>query len=109
MSCIGTCRCGDVGENRGSSLVCYLIISTKAGDDVTVLGDEQKVVHVLQGLVANAVTAAVSTFSFARVVRALFGAALHLRLNQHTTASSSIDHCERVRAHGSPTTCGFLR
>lgn len=39
-------------------------------------------VHVLQGLVAHALTAAISAFGFARAVRTLLQAALHLPAKQ---------------------------
>lgn len=57
----------------------YLIISTEASDDVTGFRDKQKVVHALQGHVADAVTATVSALGLARVVRTLLRAAFDLR------------------------------
>ena len=57
----------------------YLIISTEASDDVTGLRDKQKVVHALQGHVADAVTATVSALGLARVVRTLLRTAFNLR------------------------------
>lgn len=66
----------------------YLIIPAEASDDVTGLGDEQKVVHVLQGLVADAVTPAVPALRLARVVRTLLRAALHLGAKQQQPARS---------------------
>lgn len=56
----------------------HLVIPAETGDNVSGLGDEQEVVHALQGL-ADAVAAAVAAFGLARVVRCLLRATLHLQ------------------------------
>lgn len=83
----------------------YLIISTEAGDDVTGFRDKQKMVHVLQGYVADTVTAAVSALGLARVVRTLLRAALNLRTEeqQRLPRPLTIWHCLTkilARIHG---------
>lgn len=52
------------------------------------LGDEQEVVHALQGL-ADAVAAAVAALGLARVVRRLLRATLHLQQRHHSVPKSA--------------------
>ena len=72
----------------------YLIISTEASNDVTGFRDKQKVVHALQGHVADAVTATVSALGLARVVRTVLRTAFNLRGGKETTTGAfTIWHC----------------
>lgn len=62
----------------------YLIISAETGDNVAGLGDEQKVVHTLQGL-TDAMTTAIAALGLTRIVWGLSRAAFHLRVKSHET------------------------
>jgi len=53
------------------------------------LGDEQKVIHALQGL-ADTVAAAVAALGLARVVRRLSRAAFHLRMERGNAPETRI-------------------
>lgn len=55
----------------------HLIISAETCDNVSGLGDKQKVVHVLHGL-ADAVAAAVTAFGLTWIVWSLFRATFYL-------------------------------
>jgi len=63
----------------------YLVISAETRDDVSGLGDEQKVIHALQGL-AHTVAAAVAALGLARVVRGLSRATFDLRTETSATS-----------------------
>lgn len=55
----------------------YLVISAETCDNVSGLGDKQKVVHVFHGL-ADTVAAAVTALGLARIVWSLFRATFYL-------------------------------